>query len=175
METYYENRQLPQPVLPTLPQLELLKGQTALVTGANSGIGRAIALALGGAVSEAHTVRGVTTLVPECHCIKGRGLRIGSICSTPNLNIYSTSSLKSLFRLETHPEESRQSILRISLMLVLLLGAESGRWLEAELFVPDVSARVGNAAANAERARGQHQCRNRQRQRGFRPLPFHGD
>ena len=55
-----------------------------------------------------------------------------------------------------HPEESRQSILRISLMLVLLLGAEFGRWLEAELFVPDVSARVGNVAANAERARGQH-------------------
>jgi glucose 1-dehydrogenase len=47
MDSYYEDRQLPQPVLPTLPQLELLKGQTALVTGANSGIGRAIALALG--------------------------------------------------------------------------------------------------------------------------------
>ena len=47
MESYYENRQLPQPVLPTLRQLELLKGQTALVTGANSGIGRAIAIALG--------------------------------------------------------------------------------------------------------------------------------
>jgi glucose 1-dehydrogenase len=47
MESYYENRQLPKPDLPTLPQLELLKGQTALVTGANSGIGRAIALALG--------------------------------------------------------------------------------------------------------------------------------
>lgn len=47
MESYYENRQLPQPVLPSLPPVELLKGQTALVTGANSGIGRAIALALG--------------------------------------------------------------------------------------------------------------------------------
>ena len=47
MESYYENRQLPQPVLPTLPQVELLQGQTALVTGANSGIGRAIAIALG--------------------------------------------------------------------------------------------------------------------------------
>jgi glucose 1-dehydrogenase len=47
MESYYENQQLPQPVLPTLPPVELLKGQTALVTGANSGIGRAIALALG--------------------------------------------------------------------------------------------------------------------------------
>jgi glucose 1-dehydrogenase len=47
MESYYDDRQLPKPVLPTLPQVELLKGQTALVTGANSGIGRAIALALG--------------------------------------------------------------------------------------------------------------------------------
>lgn len=47
MESYYANQQLPQPVIPTLPQIELLKGQTALVTGANSGIGRAIALAMG--------------------------------------------------------------------------------------------------------------------------------
>lgn len=47
MESYYDHQQLPHPVLPTLPQIELLKGQTALVTGANSGIGRAIALALG--------------------------------------------------------------------------------------------------------------------------------
>lgn len=47
MESYYEHRKLPQPVLPTLARIELLKGQTALVTGANSGIGRAIAIALG--------------------------------------------------------------------------------------------------------------------------------
>ena len=47
MESYYQNRQLPQPVLPTLPPVELLKGQTAFVTGGNSGIGRASALALG--------------------------------------------------------------------------------------------------------------------------------
>ena len=46
MQNYYQNRHLPQPVLPTLPAIELLKGQTALVTGANSGIGRAIALSL---------------------------------------------------------------------------------------------------------------------------------
>jgi glucose 1-dehydrogenase len=35
------------PVLPKLPALRLLAGQKALVTGANSGIGKAIAIALG--------------------------------------------------------------------------------------------------------------------------------
>jgi glucose 1-dehydrogenase len=49
MDSFYQNRHLPPPVLPTLPAVELLKGQTALVTGANSGIGRAIALSLGSA------------------------------------------------------------------------------------------------------------------------------
>lgn len=36
------NTRLPDPAIPIL-----LKGQTALVTGANSGIGRAVAIALG--------------------------------------------------------------------------------------------------------------------------------
>ncbi len=47
MKSYYDQKHLPQPVIPSLRHLSLLKGQTALVTGANSGIGRAIALALG--------------------------------------------------------------------------------------------------------------------------------
>ncbi|SAL84384.1 short-chain dehydrogenase/reductase SDR [Caballeronia terrestris] len=47
MQSYYANRNLPEPAIPALKSLNLLKGQTALVTGANSGIGRAIALALG--------------------------------------------------------------------------------------------------------------------------------
>lgn len=38
---------LPKAVLPTCPIRKVLKGQKALVTGANSGIGRAIAVALG--------------------------------------------------------------------------------------------------------------------------------
>jgi glucose 1-dehydrogenase len=37
---------LPEPVIPAVQALRLLQGQTALVTGANSGIGRAIAIAL---------------------------------------------------------------------------------------------------------------------------------
>jgi glucose 1-dehydrogenase len=46
---YHAQMNLPKPVVPTLPALALLKGQTALVTGANSGIGRAIAISLGNA------------------------------------------------------------------------------------------------------------------------------
>jgi glucose 1-dehydrogenase len=42
---------LPEPVIPAVQTLRLLKGQTALVTGANSGIGRAIAISLGKAAA----------------------------------------------------------------------------------------------------------------------------
>jgi len=46
MEKYYQRTGLPRPVIPTCHPPRLLAGQKALVTGANSGIGRAIALAL---------------------------------------------------------------------------------------------------------------------------------
>jgi glucose 1-dehydrogenase len=46
MKSYYSRMNLPEPVIPAVQALSLLKGQTALVTGANSGIGRAIAIAL---------------------------------------------------------------------------------------------------------------------------------
>ena len=49
MKSYYDHMHLPEPVLPTVKMPPVLKGQTALVTGANSGIGKAIALALGNA------------------------------------------------------------------------------------------------------------------------------
>jgi glucose 1-dehydrogenase len=43
----YPHLRLPEPVVPALQTLVLLRGQTALVTGASSGIGRAIAVSLG--------------------------------------------------------------------------------------------------------------------------------
>ncbi len=42
-----KEEQLGEVVMPSCPSLKILKGQKALVTGANSGIGKAIALALG--------------------------------------------------------------------------------------------------------------------------------
>ena len=44
---YYAEQGLPEAVMPACPIVKSLKGQKALVTGANSGIGKAIALALG--------------------------------------------------------------------------------------------------------------------------------
>jgi glucose 1-dehydrogenase len=47
IKSYYSRMNLPEPIVPAVQAVRLLKGQTALVTGANSGIGRAIAIALG--------------------------------------------------------------------------------------------------------------------------------
>ena len=47
MDTPVRYTHLPTPVMPRVPPQKLLLGQKALVTGASSGIGRAIALALG--------------------------------------------------------------------------------------------------------------------------------
>lgn len=44
---YYAEQGLPEAVMPEHPVVKCLVGQKALVTGANSGIGRAVALALG--------------------------------------------------------------------------------------------------------------------------------
>ena len=51
MKSYYTHMNLPEPVVPAVQTIKLLKGQTALVTGANSGIGRAIAISLGKAAA----------------------------------------------------------------------------------------------------------------------------
>ena len=47
MDFPFNDPTLPKPVLPACPITRTLKGQKALVTGASSGIGRAIAIALG--------------------------------------------------------------------------------------------------------------------------------
>jgi NADPH:quinone reductase-like Zn-dependent oxidoreductase len=46
MENFFKTHNLPKAVMPANPIQKVLKGQKALVTGANSGIGEGVALAL---------------------------------------------------------------------------------------------------------------------------------
>src|SRR5215510_9116853 len=46
MQQHLRDENLPEAVMPATPINKVLKGQKALVTGANSGIGKAVALAL---------------------------------------------------------------------------------------------------------------------------------
>jgi glucose 1-dehydrogenase len=49
MKSYYSTHQLPEPITPVHPIPVVLEGQAAIVTGANSGIGRSVAEALAAA------------------------------------------------------------------------------------------------------------------------------
>src|SRR6516162_9488706 len=49
MQQHLRDENLPEAVMPAIPITKVLKGQKALVTGANSGIGKAVAFALANA------------------------------------------------------------------------------------------------------------------------------
>jgi glucose 1-dehydrogenase len=68
---------LPQPVMPKVPPQRVLSGQKALVTGAGSGIGRAIAIALGhaGADVVVNYVSGADTAEQVADEIRAAGVK----------------------------------------------------------------------------------------------------
>src|ERR1700751_2672920 len=68
---------LPEPVMPRVPPQKLLLGQKALVTGASSGIGRAIAMALGDAGADVliNYASGADKAVALVNEMKARGAR----------------------------------------------------------------------------------------------------
>jgi glucose 1-dehydrogenase len=68
---------LPEPVMPRVPPQPLLSGQKALVTGASSGIGRAIAIALGqaGADVVVNYNSGAAKAEAVCDEIRALGVR----------------------------------------------------------------------------------------------------
>jgi glucose 1-dehydrogenase len=77
MESAMHPAHLPRPVMPQVPPQQLLLGQKALVTGASSGIGRAIALALGqaGADVVVNYVAGEDKAEEVCREIREFGVR----------------------------------------------------------------------------------------------------
>ena len=72
---------LPRPVMPKVPPQQMLLGQKALVTGASSGIGRAIALALGQAGADVivNYVSGEDKAEQACQEIRALGVQAHAI------------------------------------------------------------------------------------------------
>jgi glucose 1-dehydrogenase len=77
MENQTHPGYLPQPVMPRCPPQRMLQGQRAIVTGAGSGIGKAIALALGQAGADViiNYVAGVDTAEQLAEEIRAGGVR----------------------------------------------------------------------------------------------------
>jgi len=77
MEESMHPSHLPKPVMPRVPPQPLLLGQKALVTGASSGIGRAVALALGqaGADVVVNFISGEDKAQEICEEIRSHGVR----------------------------------------------------------------------------------------------------
>jgi glucose 1-dehydrogenase len=77
MDISGQSAKLPKVVMPSCPEQKILKGQRALVTGANSGIGRSIALALGqaGADVVVNYRRGAEQATEVVHQISQAGSR----------------------------------------------------------------------------------------------------
>lgn len=72
-----EETTFPKPIVPSCPPPQLLRGQKALVTGANSGIGKAVAIALGeaGADVVVNYVRDADAAAGVVKTINGSGGR----------------------------------------------------------------------------------------------------
>jgi len=72
---------LPRPVMPQVPPQQMLLGQKALVTGASSGIGRAIALAMGQAGADVivNYVSGEEKAEQVCQEIRALGVQAHAI------------------------------------------------------------------------------------------------
>lgn len=87
---------LPEPVMPRVPPQKLLLGQKALVTGASSGIGRAIALSLGEAGADVlvNYVSGedkARALIDE---MRGRGINAAAF----KADVSDESQVRAMFR-----------------------------------------------------------------------------
>jgi glucose 1-dehydrogenase len=96
MENSVQSSYLPSPVMPKCPPQHMLQGQRAIVTGAGSGIGRAIALALGqaGADVVVNYVSGTDTAEEVAAQIRTGGVRALAI----RADVSDESQVQDMFR-----------------------------------------------------------------------------
>src|SRR5436853_7765703 len=99
---------LPQPVMPRVPPQKLLLGQKALVTGASTGIGRAIALSLGDAGADVaiNYVSGEDKAEALAAEIRGKGSRAlalrADVSDESQVRAMFSSMLKELGTIDIH-------------------------------------------------------------------------
>jgi glucose 1-dehydrogenase len=96
METYARTPNTPEPIMPSVAPQKVLRGQTALVTGASSGIGLAIARSLGeaGADVAINFVAGEDKAQALAEEIRGHGVR--SI--TVRADVSDEAQVRSMFK-----------------------------------------------------------------------------
>jgi len=87
---------LPEPVMPRCPPQKLLLGQKALVTGASSGIGRAVAVALGEAGADVivNYASGEAKALATCDEIRGGGARAVAV----KADVSNEADVQAMFR-----------------------------------------------------------------------------
>ncbi len=95
MKSYYAQMNLPEPVMPAVKTIKLLQGQTALVTGANSGIGRAIAISLGKAA--ANVVVNYVTKPEDAEAVAEEIRRGGQRAMTAQADVGDEAQVQAMF------------------------------------------------------------------------------
>jgi glucose 1-dehydrogenase len=91
-----EMDQLPDVVMPTCPVVKILKGQKALVTGANSGIGKAIAIALGHAGAD--VMVNYRSNPAGAEAVAAEAARCGSRAVAHQADVASEAEVRQMFR-----------------------------------------------------------------------------
>jgi glucose 1-dehydrogenase len=96
MQQHLRDENLPEAVMPTCPITKVLKGQKALVTGANSGIGQAVALAL--AHAGADVVVNYVSRPDAAEAVVKEAMRCGANVYAHRANVANEAEVQAMFK-----------------------------------------------------------------------------